>query len=172
MLLLSLSLGGVRFGGLELDLDSISCAGLLFAFGFLLEDDLADAGRDVRFGGLGLSLSFSFDRVRLGGLGLGPVCCMDVEPGSIFVLLIGGERADIDDLEFEREGGGVGATGGLAHFADDDRADVDFDSTRSTGALSVLLEGNDRFPSAVFGLSFCSSFALRGVRCDDTARRT
>ncbi|ROV90538.1 hypothetical protein VPNG_10048 [Cytospora leucostoma] len=106
VLLLSLSFGGVRFGGLALDLDSISCAGLSFAFAFLLEDDLADAGRDVRFGGLGLSLSFSFDRVRLGGLVLGPVCCMDDDPELVFVLLIGGERADIDDLEFDREGGG------------------------------------------------------------------
>lgn len=173
VLLLSLSFGGVRLGEVVLDIDSIFCAEPFCAFP---GDDFAGADRDARFGGLELSLSFSFDGVRLGGLDLDPVGCLAGKP-EVFVTRMGDGRADAEAAEFERDGGGVGAAGGLAHFAGDSRAGVetadrlDPDPTRFPKALSVLFEDNDLAPSAVFGLALCSSFTLRGVRCDDTARR-
>lgn len=178
MLLLSLSFGGVRLGGLALNLDSVFCAEPLPVLGAFLGVDLADSHRDVRFGGLKLSLSFSFDGVRLRGLDLGSVCCLDVEPELVFVPLMGDGQDKAETVEFERDGDGVGAAGGLARFAGDDRADLEIadrldpDSARLTEAVSLLFEDNDLAPSEVFGLAMCSSLTLRGVRCDDTARRT
>lgn len=91
---------------------------------------------------------------------------------------MGDERVDTEAVEFDRDGGGVGAAGGLEHFAGDSREDVDRadkpdpDPDRLKEAVSVLFEDNNLSPSAVLGLALCSSSTLRGVRCDDTARRT
>ena len=114
VLLLSLSFGGVRFGGLALDLDSVSCAEFLSAFGPFLGDDLTVSDRDVSFCGLKLFLSFNFDGVRSEDLDSGSVCRLDVQPELVFVPLMGDGRAEAETFEFERDGGGVGAAGGLA----------------------------------------------------------
>lgn len=78
MLLLSLSFGGVRFGGLTVESNSTFCAEPLPVLETFLGDDLALADRDVRFGGLDFPLSFSFGDVRFGGLDLHPIGCFDV----------------------------------------------------------------------------------------------
>lgn len=164
-------------GGLSLDLNTVFFAELIFASGAFLGDDLADADGDARFGGLRLSLSFSFDGVSMGGFDLDSIGCFDVELELVFVPCTGDGRADATAVEFEREGGGVGAAGGLAYFVGDNRADVDtsdmldLDPARLTKAMPVVFEDNDLAPSAVFGLVLCSSLTLRGVRCDETARR-
>lgn len=182
VLFLSLSLddSGVRSRGLAFDLDPVFRAEASSVWGPSVGGGFvdADALRDVPFGGLGLPLSFSLAGVRLRGLGLGSVCCFVGEPELLLVPLVGDELVDIEVVEFERDGGGVGAAAGFPVFAGDERAGVEtadsFDPTpaRFTEAMSVLLEIDDLFPSAVFGLSLCSSFTLWGVRCDDTARRT
>lgn len=176
MLFLSLSFDGVRLGGLTFEPDSDFGEEPLSTFESLLGDGSTDEDRDVRFGGLMLSLSFNFDDDRLGGLGRDSVCCLGVEPEVFLLPLFGDERADTEVVEFEREGAGVGASRGLVPSVEATRVGVE--ETPELGLaffvedMSIAFTFDDLLPSAVRGLSLCSSFSLCGVRCDDTARRT
>lgn len=165
VLLFNLSFGGVLFGGLA----QASSLGLSLFLGLpsaptRTPGDVWDEGDgDDTFTGLKLSLSFSFEGVFFLGLDLDDDCTPWAVgwPSSgllaVAVLPPGAEEV----VEFDREGGGVGAAHlsglGLCCVRHGDRS----------------LRGADLVAATVFGLACCSSsLFFLGVAFKEATRRT